>query len=109
MCLSELLEKATQGTENSDETYDKAFYCPECQTMHNHLPLNRFPKNLALLNMKKETKVIENIDSIERRTSSSHKNSTPDKSNRSRDDESVPCTAHFKKIEAYCMMCKQVL
>lgn len=69
--------------------------------------MSSFPKNLYLLNLGKERDE-EDSGSV-KRSSGSLKNITPDKSNRSSDDGDINCESHNKKIEAYCMMCKQVL
>lgn len=83
------------------------FYCPECNTEYEHLPVSNFPKNLYLLNLNKERD--EEDSGAVKRSSNSMKTSTPDKSSRSTEDENILCNFHNKKIEAYCMMCKQVL
>ena len=94
-CLSDLLEKVTQETDHEDESTTKVFYCPECSTMHSFLPINRFPKNLALLNIKKDRSLDKNNESQDKNGSSSYKNLTPDKSIHTQ-EESVPCSFHTK-------------
>ena len=108
--LGELLDRAIKD-QNSDEiSPDKIFYCPECRMVHSHMPVTSFPKNLALLNINKEKELREDWESgSEKRGSGSAKTSSPDKSLKSGDEEIILCSSHYKKIEAYCMLWRQVL
>lgn len=94
-CLAELLDRAAKEQLKDDDGTDRVIYCPECRVIHNHLPVASFPKNLALLNLNKEIKTREESDSgAEKKTSGSLKASTPDKSQKSSDEENVCGGAH---------------
>ncbi len=108
--LGELLERALKEQSIDENATERIFYWPECRMVHNHLPVASFPKNLALLNINKEKEQREDCESgSDKRGSGSAKTSTPDKSIKGSEDEVVLWSSHYKKVEAYCMMCRQVL
>lgn len=101
------MEGSTFRSSEEEDVDERVFYCPECSIEYEPLPVSNFPKNLYLLNLNKD-KDEEEAGPV-KRTSAYVKGSTPDKSQRSIDEDNVLCSFHPKKIEAYCMLCKQVL
>jgi hypothetical protein len=106
-CLNQLLEASNYSTSREEDLEERTFYCPEWGTEYEHMPVSNFPKNLYLLNLNKE-KSEEGSGSV-KRTSGSMQTTSPDKSNRSHEEVDTNCSSHGKKIEAYWMLCKQVL
>jgi len=71
---------------------DKCLICPECQTENRADTVNKFPKNLALISVKKQKQSPTKLNIGYRRKDISKKEK----------EVSLKCKKHKKPVEAFC-------